>query len=158
MSPRSRRAREEVALDAAARRNRTPPAVEAKARRGFAHFRAALGYSLAGWRHALQNEAAIRQELFIVVVLSAASLWLPLGRLEHLVLLLSMLLVLVVELLNSALEATVDRISLVRHPLAGRAKDMGSAAVFTSIGMSMLAWAVLVGPIAVQWLSAMVRR
>lgn len=157
MSPRSRRSREEVALAAAASRDRTPPAVEAKARRGFAHFRAAFGYSVAGWGHALQNEAAIRQELFIVVVLSAASLWLPLERLEHLVLLFSMLLVLVVELLNSALEATVDRISMVRHPLAGRAKDMGSAAVFTSIGMSMLTWAVLVGPMVLEWAGAALR-
>ncbi len=132
--------------------DQTPPAVEAKARRGVAHFIAALGYSLSGWGHAIRTEPAIRQELAAVSLLSLASLWLPLERLEHLVLILSMLLVLVVELLNSALEATVDRISLVRHPLAGRAKDIGSAAVFTSIGMSALTWIVLVGPIALRWI------
>ena len=126
------------------------PADEAKARRGFAHFKAALGYSLAGWRHALKHEEAIRQELAVVGVLTVASFWVPLEPLEHLVLVLSMLLVLVVELLNSALEATVDRISLLRHPLAERAKDLGSAAVFTSIGMAALTWTVLAGPIAWQ--------
>ncbi len=140
-----------------AERDLPPPAVEAKARRGVAHFVAALGYSIAGWGHAVKHEPAIRQELTIVSILTLASLWLPLERLEHLVLVMSMLFVLVIELLNSALEATVDRISLVRHPLAGRAKDMGSAAVFTSIGMSALAWAVLVGPMAWQWVSAKVR-
>lgn len=154
---RSRRSRQSTAPDPAVESERSPPAVEAKARRGIAHFRAALGYSLAGWGHALQHEPAIRQELTIVCMLTVASLWLPLERLEHLVLVLSMLLVLVVELLNSALEATVDRISLVRHPLAGRAKDLGSAAVFTSIGMSVLVWAVLVGPVVVQWAKAAVR-
>ena len=68
-----------------------------------------------------------------------------------------MLLVLVVELLNSALEATVDRVSLVHHPLAGRAKDLGSAAVFTTIGMSTLTWVVLVGPMAWQWVTSLTR-
>ncbi len=144
-------------LDSDASLDSPPPAVEAKARRGVAHFRAALGYSIAGWGHALRHEPAIRQELVVVSVLSLVSLWLPLERLEHLVLVLSMLFVLVVELLNSALEATVDRISLVRHPLAGRAKDLGSAAVFTSIGMSTLVWVVLVGPMAMEWVAAAVR-
>ncbi len=157
MSSRSRRSREDAARDPTVVSDRPPPATEAKARRGVAHFRAALGYSLAGWGHALKHEPAIRQELVIVSMLSVASLWLPLERLEHLVLGLSMLFVLVVELVNSALEATVDRISHVRHPLAGRAKDLGSAAVFTSIGMSALVWGVLVGPMTVKWATAAVR-
>ncbi len=157
MPPRSRRTREDEVRDSLTDDDLTPPAVTAKARRGFAHFRAALGYSLAGWRYAVETEPAIRQELAMVSLLSLASLWLPLEQLEHLVLLLSMLLVLVVELLNSALEATVDRISLVHHPLAGRAKDLGSAAVFTAISMSALTWAVLAGPILLQWLNAAVR-
>jgi diacylglycerol kinase (ATP) len=64
-------------------------------------------------------------------------------------------LVLVVELLNSSIEAAVDRISLERHPLAGRAKDLGSAAVFTAIGLSALCWLVIAGPVVLRWLSAM---
>jgi len=62
----------------------------------------------------------------------------------------------VVELLNSALEAAVDRISSERHPLAGKAKDMGSAAVFLALAMSLLCWAVIAGPVLSAWLSAAV--
>ena len=157
VTSRSSPSRANAAVDAASDREALSPAEEAKARRGIAHFKAALGYSLAGWRHGIEHEEAIRQELVVVGLLSLVSLWLPLGRLEHLVLVLSMLLVLVVELLNSALEATVDRVSLVHHPLAGRAKDLGSAAVFTTIGMSTLTWVVLVGPMAWQWVTSLTR-
>ena len=125
-----------------------------KGPRGLAHFRAAFGYSVAGFRHALRHEASVRQELAVLAVLGPLALFLPVPVLERLVLLLTMGLVLVVELLNSALEAAVDRISLERHPLAGRAKDLGSAAVFTSIALSTLAWAVIAGPVLWRWLSA----
>jgi diacylglycerol kinase (ATP) len=125
-----------------------------KGPRGLAHFRAAFGYSIAGFRHALRHEASVRQELAVMAVLSPLALFLPVPALERLVLLLTMGLVLVVELLNSALEAAVDRISLERHPLAGRAKDLGSAAVFTSIALSTLSWAVVAGPVLWRWLSA----
>lgn len=132
----------------------TDPSTTAKGRRGVGHFRAAFGYSLAGFRHALRHEASVRQELAVFALLVPVAILLPVDGLSRLVLVLSMGLVLVVELLNSAIEATVDRISLERHPLAGRAKDLGSAAVFTAIGMSALCWGVIAGPVLVQWLSA----
>jgi len=132
----------------------TDPAMLAKGRRGLSHFRAAFGYSLAGFRHALRHEEAVRQELLAFVVLVPVAVLLPVAPLARLLLVLSMGLVLVVELLNSAIEATVDRISLERHPLAGRAKDLGSAAVFTAIGMSALCWLVIAGPVVLRWLSA----
>jgi diacylglycerol kinase (ATP) len=125
-----------------------------KGPRGLAHFRAAFGYSVAGFRHALRHEASVRQELAVLAVLVPLALLLPVARIERLVLVLAMGQVLVVELLNSALEAAVDRISLERHPLAGRAKDLGSAAVFTSIALAALGWAVIGGPVLREWLSA----
>ncbi len=131
----------------------TDPSAAAKGRRGVSHFRAAFGYSLAGFRHALRHEESVRQELAAFTLLVPVAILLPVDVLARLVLVFSMGLVLVVELLNSAIEATVDRISLERHPLAGRAKDLGSAAVFTAIGMSALCWGVIAGPVLVQWLS-----
>lgn len=132
----------------------TDPATEAKGRRGLAHFAAAFGYSMAGFRHALRHEASVRQELAALVVLVPVAALLPVAALERLVLICSMGLVLVVELLNSALEAAVDRISLERHELAGRAKDLGSAAVFTAIGLSSLCWVVIAGPVVWRAISA----
>jgi diacylglycerol kinase (ATP) len=64
-----------------------------------------------------------------------------------------MMLVVLVELLNSAIEAAIDRISLERHPLSGRAKDLGSAAVGIAILMSMLCWLVIIGPLVADWLA-----
>jgi diacylglycerol kinase (ATP) len=71
--------------------------------------------------------------------------------LEKIVLLASVVLVLIVELLNSAIEAVVDRVSLERHPLAGRAKDLGSAAVMLSIVFMLAAWVLLAGPAILAW-------
>ena len=110
--------------------------------------------SVAGLRHAARNEAAFRQELIASALLLVPALLLPVARLERLVLILSMLLVMVVELLNSAIEATVDRISAERHPLAGQAKDMGSAAVFVALVMSLLCWTVIAGPVIAAWLAS----
>ena len=113
----------------------------------------ALRYSVAGLRHAAHGEAAFRQELLACAVLVPVAVLLSVPRLERLILVLSMLLVLVIELLNSAIEAAVDRISAERHPLAGQAKDMGSAAVFLALAMSIGCWAVIAGPVLVGWLS-----
>jgi diacylglycerol kinase (ATP) len=112
----------------------------------------AVRYSYAGARHAVRNEAAIRQELIALAVLVPASALLPVGDIEHLLLILSMMLVVLVEFLNSSIEAAVDRISLDRHPLAGQAKDMGSAAVGIAVLMSGLCWLVIAGPVLVHWL------
>lgn len=124
---------------------------------GLARLAPAWRHSIAGFRHATRSEAAFRQELLGAVVLVPVALLLPIARTERLVLVLSVLFVLVVELLNSAIEATVDRISVEHHPLAGQAKDMGSAAVFVALAMAALAWVVLVGPVLAPWLAAALR-
>ncbi len=111
----------------------------------------ALGYSYAGFRHAVLNDAAIRDGLLALAILVPVSILLPVSDMEHLVLVLSMMLVVLVEFVNSAIEATIDRISLERHPLAGQAKDLGSAAVLIAVLMSGLCWVVIVGPVAMQW-------
>ncbi len=90
----------------------------------------AFRFSLAGLRGAFAREDAFRQELLMACLLVPAAMFLGDSRIEKTLLIASALLVLIVELLNSALEGTVDRISLERHALAKRAKDLGSAAVF----------------------------
>ena len=108
--------------------------------------------SLAGLRHALAHEAAMRQEIVGFIVLTPVALLLPVPAVERLLLVLSMLLVLLTEFVNSAIEATIDRISLERHPLSGRAKDLGSAAVAVALLMSALSWIVIAGPVLLGWL------
>ena len=122
---------------------------------GLARLPDAARYSLAGLCHAARHEAAFRQELLGAVVLTSLAIVLPVGLLEKLLLVLSMLFVLVVELLNSAIEATVDRISTERHPLSGQAKDLGSAAVAIALLMSALSWLAIAGPVLVTWLHAL---
>lgn len=103
----------------------------------------AAGYSIAGLRAALRKEAAFRQEVILFVVLAPLAFWLGRNGIERALLLGSLLLVLIVELLNSAVEATVDRISKKHHRLSGRAKDMGSAAVYLSILLATLTWLLI---------------
>ncbi len=103
----------------------------------------AAGYSIAGLRAALRKEAAFRQEVILFVVLAPLAFWLGRNGIERALLLGSLLLVLIVELLNSAVEATVDRISRKHHRLSGRAKDMGSAAVYLSILLATLTWLLI---------------
>jgi len=108
-------------------------------------WRAAL-YSAAGFSAALKHEQAFRQELVLCAVLLPLALWLPLILLERTILVVSLLLVLVVELLNSAIEAVVDRVSLDTHDLSKRAKDLGSAAVFLSLTIVGVSWVLIAGP------------
>ena len=103
----------------------------------------AFGYSMKGMRAALQHESAFRQEAALFVVLLPAGIWLGQGWLQYILLIGSLLLVLIVELLNSAIEAVVDRIGDEHHELAGRAKDMGSAAVFISLANVVFIWALI---------------
>jgi diacylglycerol kinase (ATP) len=112
----------------------------------------ALGYSYAGFRHAALNDAAIRDGLIALAILVPVSILLPISDMEHLLLVLSMMLVVLVEFVNSAIEATVDRISLERHSLAGRAKDLASAAVLIAVLMSGLCWVVIAGPVVLDWI------
>ena len=108
--------------------------------------------SIAGLRHALAHEAAMRQEMFGCIVLTPIAVLLPVPAVERLLLVLSMLLVLLTEFINSAIEAAIDRISLERHPLSGQAKDLGSAAVAVALLMSALSWIVIAGPVLLRWL------
>ena len=124
---------------------------------GPARLAGALRYSIAGFRHAASREAAFQQELLVSLLLLPLAILLPVPALERLLRVLSMMLVMVAELLNSAIEAAVDRISAERHPLAGQAKDMGSAAVLLALVMSALCWLVIAGPVVVHWLADTVR-
>lgn len=103
----------------------------------------ACGYSLAGFRAAYKHEDAFRQELHLAVVLIPLALWLPATHIGKALMIGSVLLVIIVELLNSAIEATVDRISLERHDLAKRAKDIGSFAVLVSLVNAAITWALV---------------
>jgi diacylglycerol kinase (ATP) len=96
----------------------------------------------AGWRH----EASFRLEAMLTVILVPAGFWLGHGALEKIALVSPIILVLSVELLNSAIEAVVDKVSPEFHELAGRAKDMGSAAVFLLLLLVILCWALILGP------------
>lgn len=106
----------------------------------------ACAYSADGLRQAWRSEAAFRQEALLVAVLVPLSFFLPVGGVGRALMIFSVLLIPIVELLNSAIEAAIDRISLERHPLAKRAKDAGSAAVLLSLINAAAVWAcVLLG-------------
>ena len=104
-----------------------------KGRTGLDRIVHATGYSLQGLRAAYREESAFRQELWLVVVLLPAAFWLGRGWVEVGMLIGALLLVLIVELLNSGIEAVVDRVSYELHDLSKRAKDYGSAAVMISL-------------------------
>jgi len=103
----------------------------------------AFGYSMKGMRAAMRHESAFRQEVALFVVLLPVAIWLGQSGVQYILLIGSLLLVLIVELLNSAVEAVVDRIGNEHHELAGRAKDMGSAAVFISLINVFFVWVVI---------------
>jgi diacylglycerol kinase (ATP) len=106
----------------------------------------ATRYSLAGLAAAIRHEDAFRQELLLAAVLAPLGLWLGNDGVERALMVGSLLLVLVVELLNSAVEATVDRVSLEDHRLAKRAKDFGSAAVMLSLATVGVVWLLVLLP------------
>lgn len=104
----------------------------------------AFFYSLDGLASSMKYEAAFRQEALLAVILIPASFLLHVPIAQHLVLLASVILVLIVELINSSIEAVVDDISLRNRPLAKRAKDMGSAAVLLSLLNCLICWASVI--------------
>ena len=108
--------------------------------RGLTRVLRALGASLRGLAGAFREEAAFRQELAFAALVIPLGLWLGHGGIERALLIGPMLLILIVELLNSAIEATVDRIGFERHALAGLAKDIGSAAVLMSFVLLTTVW------------------
>jgi diacylglycerol kinase (ATP) len=103
----------------------------------------AFFYSIEGFRAAYKHEDAFRQETLVAAFLIPIALFLPESGVGKALMISSVLLVLLVELLNSAVEATVDRISLENHQLAKRAKDIGSAAVFVSLLNVVVVWVLV---------------
>jgi diacylglycerol kinase (ATP) len=111
-----------------------------KGRTGFDRVVRATGYSMAGLSTAYRGESAFRQEFWLAVILVPAAFWVGRGWVEVALLVGSVLLVLIVELLNSGIEAAIDRVSLELHELSKRAKDLASAAVFLSLVLCAGIW------------------
>ena len=105
----------------------------------------ATGFSMKGLKAAWVHEAAFRQELMLAIVMLPIAVFVDITTLEKLLLIFSLFIVLIVELLNSAIEAVVDRIGDEIHTLSGQAKDIASAAVFMSLALGGITWAVILG-------------
>ena len=112
--------------------------------RGLKHVWRATLTALAGLRAAWQHEDAFRQEVLVAAIAIPVALLLPAGTVGKTLMIASILLVLIVELLNSAIEAAVDHTSLEQHPLAKRAKDVASAAVLLSIVNALVVWGLII--------------
>jgi diacylglycerol kinase (ATP) len=119
------------------------PSSEFKSKGGLGRIVSAFRYSVDGFRTAWRHEHAFRQELMVALPATVLALFLKISAFEKLVLIAMLGLVLLVELINAAIEAVVDRISLERHPLSKAAKDLGSAAVALAITMAAASWAVI---------------
>ena len=104
---------------------------------------------MAGFKSAWRSEHAFRQELVVVVIATIAALLLPVPAWQKLLLIAVFVLVLIVELINSAIEAVVDRVSLERNPLSKNAKDLGSAAVLLTLMLAAATWLVILWPLFV---------
>lgn len=122
------------------------PASSFKSRGGLRRVWNAMSYSMAGLRAAVRHEAAFRQELALGVPLLLLVPFVAPGRWQGLLLAGSVVAVWIVELLNSAIEALADAVTVERNPLLGRAKDLGSAAVMLSLFFAAAVWAVLLWP------------
>jgi len=103
----------------------------------------ATRFSWAGLGYAWREESAFRQELVLALLLAPVALWLGGSAVERALMIGSLMLVLMAELLNSAIEAVVDRVSAEHHPLAGAAKDLGSATVFIGLWNVIIIWAII---------------
>jgi diacylglycerol kinase (ATP) len=114
---------------------------------GLARVAKAFSYSIDGLAGTWRTEGAFRQEVIVAAILIPLSAFIPVSTLEHGLLIASVLLVLVVELLNSSMEAAIDRISMDPHPLSKKAKDTGSAAVLVAVIVAMVVWAAIVLPV-----------
>lgn len=114
-----------------------------KGKTGLTRIFNAWSYSMSGFKAAFQNEAAFRQVVWINLILIPVTFFLDVSPVEHAVLIIVCLLSLIVELFNSAIESVVDRISLDRHELSKRAKDMGSAAQFVSLSIIFISWVII---------------
>jgi diacylglycerol kinase (ATP) len=133
-----------------------PDALESphKGQRGIRRLINALFYSLSGLALACRHESAFRQEIALAAVLIPIACLLPLGAVERVLLIASVLLVLIVELLNSSVEAAIDRIGFDTHRLSKRAKDLGSAAVLLTLAALLVTWLLLAGPAVLRLVGA----
>lgn len=100
-------------------------------------------YSLQGLKAALKHEAAVRQELVLLIIAVLLLCWFDVSQVERILMIGTVVLVLIVELINSAIEAVVDRIGVEKHELSGRAKDIGSAAVFVALLFAAFTWSYI---------------
>ncbi|MBC3908680.1 MULTISPECIES: diacylglycerol kinase [Undibacterium] len=116
---------------------------EFKSKSGLRRIFSAFLYSIDGLCSAWKNEHAFRQELVLVVTGSVIALFLPVSAFEKLMMIAVLILILIVELINSAIEAVVDRVSLERHTLSKNAKDFGSAAVLLTVLIALATWVVI---------------
>ena len=114
-----------------------------KGKTGLRRLLNAFWYSMAGFRAAYKHEDAFRMETLLAIVLIPLALWLPVSHIGKAMMISSVLLVIIIELINSAIEATVDHTSLDNHPLAKRAKDIGSSAVFVSTMNVLIVWGLV---------------
>ncbi|NVJ49379.1 MAG: diacylglycerol kinase [Gammaproteobacteria bacterium] len=110
---------------------------------GIARIRDAFFYSMKGFKAAWRHEAAFRQEVLLAAILTPVAFWLASSMIELILLLASLFWVLMAELTNSAIEASVDRHGSEHHQLSGRAKDIGSALVFVSLSLMALVWGII---------------
>lgn len=124
----------------------SPPEDPHKGHRGIRRIANAFLYSFSGLSLAFRHEAAFRQEVLLAAVLVPVACVLDVAATDRVLLIASVLLVLIVELLNSGVESAIDRIGPERHPLSKRAKDLGSAAVFVSFVLLGVTWLLLAGP------------
>lgn len=123
--------------------NQEQPISEFKSKSGLKRIFSAFFYSIDGFKNAWKNEHAFRQELVLVIIGAVVALAMPVSAFEKLMMIAVLVLVLVVELINSAIEAVVDRVSLERHSLSKNAKDFGSAAVLLTFLIAVATWAVV---------------
>lgn len=122
-----------------------------KGNRGLTRAWHAAKNSWCGIVYAFKEESAFRQELTLLALLTPIALWMPVSPVEKCILITSLLLVLVVELLNSSVEAAIYRISFDHHDLSKRAKDFGSAAVMLALLIAALLWATICLPLVINW-------
>lgn len=118
------------------------PAPETK-RRDFRNFFQSVGYALEGFNAALKHEPSFREDLIFVAILTPLAVILPVNAVSTAVMIASLFVIVIAELLNSAIEWTIDDISLEKRPFAKRAKDMGSAAVFIAYINSIIVWGLI---------------
>ncbi|OLQ95770.1 diacylglycerol kinase [Vibrio ponticus] len=111
---------------------------------GIARIVDATGYSIKGLGAAWKHEAAFRQEVLLLAILSIVAYCLPVGVVERVLMIGSVAIVVIVELLNSAIEAVVDRVGSEWHELSGRAKDIGSAAVLVALLLALFTWVSII--------------